>query len=226
MKLGIMTGLDREVRCLPDKDANIAIACSGANPERAEALAHDLVANGCGALLSFGIAGALAPELGVGDIIVSTEVIDPTGSPYTAAENWCHRVVDGLPKAQSVVKQGPICGSDTAIVSQMEKSRLHKKTGALCVDMESHRLAKVASAASLPFLAIRVISDDASRTLPSSAIDVIDENGRPILKRVLLGVLQNPGQIPALITLSRDMEVAIGQLRRVSSLISPLFRFA
>lgn len=226
VKLGILTGLAREVNCLSTTQQNVLIVCSGADPERAEAKSRTLVAEGCGALLSFGIAGALSPELRVGDIVLSSGVTDHSEQAYPSAENWRLRVLDGIPKGPDRTKQGLVYGADAAISSAAEKTELFMKTGALCVDMESHRLAKVAAETSIPFLAIRVISDDANRAIPSSALGVIGEDGRPLISRVLYGLMRNPGQLPTLISLSRDMETALSQLRRLSSLVGPLFRLA
>jgi len=226
MKLGILTGLAREVSCLSENQQNVLIACSGADPWRAETEARALVDGGCGALLSFGIAGALSPDLRVGDIVVSSGVVNGNKATYSSAENWRLRVLDALPKAQERTREGLIYGADTAISSPAGKSQLYAHTGALCVDMESHRLAMVAAETSIPFLAIRVISDDARRALPSSALGVIGKDGRPVITRVLRGLVRHPGQLPSLIALSRDMETALSQLRRVSGLIGPRFRFA
>jgi adenosylhomocysteine nucleosidase len=91
------------------------------------------------------------------------------------------------------------------------------------VDMETHRMALVAQQAAIPFLAIRVISDDATRTIPSAALGVIGENGKPQIGRVLKGLLRHPNQIPALMALSKDMELALATLRRVPGILGPLF---
>lgn len=226
MKLGILTGLAREVECLPQNEPNLIITCSGASPDRAEALSRSLVNEGCGALLSFGVAGALSPDLSVGDIIIGLGTIDKNGNRLESAENWKSRVYDGLPKSKGAVKEGWIYGSDLEIDTRQMKAKLFQQTGALCVDMESHRLAQIATANSIPFLAIRVISDDADRALPSSVIGVIGENGKPIISQLIKGLVRTPNQIPQLIALSKNMEIAISELRRVSSLIGPFFRFA
>ncbi len=225
MKMGILTGLAREVSCLPPQSANMIIKCAGASPERAELLTRELVADGCGALLSFGVAGALSPELSVGDVVLATGVIDASGNEIPTAESWCKRVSAVLSEHEEIVWQGLIYGSDDAIGLPSGKADCHQKTGALCVDMETHRMARVAAEAQTPFLAIRVISDDSTRVVPSAALGVIGADGKPHIGRVLNGLLRHPGQIPALIHLAKDMEVAVSQLRRVSRLTGPLFRF-
>jgi adenosylhomocysteine nucleosidase len=226
MKLGVVTGLAREVSCLPHNQPDLMIVCAGASPARAEVLSGQLIDQGCRALLSFGIAGALSPDLQVGDIIVSTAAIDVTGMTLPSAENWRLRVCDGLPKADGRVRQGLVYGSETEVSSAQEKSGIFRETGALCVDMETHRMARVAAARAVPFLAIRVISDDADRSIPSAARGVIGADGKPQLLRVIGRLLRDPRQVRPLIALSGNMETAIAQLRRVPGLVGPLFRFA
>ena len=225
MRLGVLTGLAREADCLPGQTSDMIIACAGASPERAERLSLDLVEQGCRALLSFGIAGALDPSLKVGDIVVASGVIGATNDVRATSDSWRNGVISILSDQVRSVSEGLIYGSDTAIASAREKSEIHQKTGALCVDMETHRLARVALETSTPFLVIRVISDDANQTIPTAALGVIGIDGKPQIGRVLSRVLRSPWQIPALIQLSKDMETAIVQLRRVPALLGPLFRF-
>ena len=226
MTLGVLTGLAREVECLPNPPSGMLIACAGAMPERAESLSRRLIDQGCGALLSFGIAGALDPDIQVGDTVVSAGVVNAQGDVLRADEIWLQRVMGLLDQEISPVHKGLIYGSDTAIATPQLKSDIYAKSKALCVDMETHRMAVVAQEASIPFLAVRVISDDASRAIPSAALGVIGENGKPQIGRVLKGLLRYPNQIPALIALSKDMELALATLRRVPGILGPLLAAA
>lgn len=226
MKLGVLTGLAREVDCLPRNHDQLIVSCSGSNPERAEILARQMVEQGCGALLSFGVAGALSPNLCVGDTVVSEGVVDSAGVRFPVAQNWRTRVIEGLPRANQQIKSGWIFGSDEIVSRADGKARLYASTQALCVDMETHRMARIAEANRIPFLAIRVISDDARDDLPSVALGVIGENGEPKILKVISRLARKPHQLPKLLKLSRDMETAVSELRRVTGLIGPLFRFA
>lgn len=226
MKVGVVTGLAREVDCVEFKQENLHISCAGASPEKAEKCAEQLVSQGCNALVSFGIAGALSPDLKVGGIVVSTAVLTPDDQKLPAAGNWQQKLMDILPRSSGSTHNGLVLGFDTPVVTAHSKEILFRKSGALCVDMESHRVAIVAKKYGLPYIVIRVISDDASRTLPSAALGVIGENGKPVFSKVIRNVLRHPGQIPDLLKLSKDLEVALEQLRRVSSLSGPLFSFA
>ena len=66
---GIVCGMVSEARALGRwaDDPRIAIAVSGARPGRAEA--RRLVAEGCRALISWGVAGGLDPALVPGEVV-------------------------------------------------------------------------------------------------------------------------------------------------------------
>ena len=222
MKLGVLTGLAREVNCLPKPSTGMMIACTGAMPNQAEHLSKGFIDQGCGALMSFGISGALCPDLQVGDTVVSTGAINAKGDVFFADGSWLQRVIALLDQKLSPVHKGLIYGSDEIISTPQLKSEIYASSKAICVDMETHRMALVAVRASIPFLAIRVISDDTSSTIPSIALGVIGGNGKPLIGRVIRGLLRHPNQIPALIALSRDMETSLATLRRVPGILGPL----
>jgi len=73
----IVTGIAAEARLarrLTDR-----VACSGGDPDRAAEQAAALVAQGAELLVSFGIAGGLAPELVPGTLVLATEIRTATG---------------------------------------------------------------------------------------------------------------------------------------------------
>ncbi|KGM29986.1 hypothetical protein P409_35775, partial [Inquilinus limosus MP06] len=70
--LGILTGLAREAEIA--RRVSPLVACSASDPARAERLARDLAGQGATALLSFGIAGGLAPDLPTGALVIGTAV--------------------------------------------------------------------------------------------------------------------------------------------------------
>jgi adenosylhomocysteine nucleosidase len=222
MKLGVLTGLAREVKCLPKPSTKMLISCAGAMPNQAEHLSKRFIDQGCGALLSFGIAGALGPDVQVGDTVVSTGAINAKGEVFFADVSWLHRVIVLLDQNLSPIHKGLIYGSDKIISTPQLKSEIYASSKAICVDMETHRMALIASRASIPFLAIRVISDDTSSTIPSAALGVIGKNGKPLIGRVIRGILQHPNQALALMALYRDMETALKTLRRVPGILGPL----
>src|SRR3546814_12092753 len=90
-RAGVVTGLASEVivaSALVGQDAlSVRVVCAGASGMRAAALARELVEEGVKALLSFGIAGALVPDLDCGALIVAETVRGSDGRdpPFTGA---------------------------------------------------------------------------------------------------------------------------------------------
>ena len=84
--IGVITGLRAEARCLSGLD--LAVACSGARPGRARAEAARLLAEGAFGLVSFGLAGGLAPELRPGDLVLAEAVVLPDGRRLMTDAAW------------------------------------------------------------------------------------------------------------------------------------------
>lgn len=171
-------------------DPRLAIAVSGARPDRAEAEARRLMAEGCTSLVSWGIAGALDPALAAGMLLIGGSVRDGGETRPLAGD-------------------GPrLLGSELPVISAGEKARLYRETGAVAVDMETHRLARTG----LPVHAIRAIADPADRALPPLVGDALDAEGRPRIGRVIAGLVRRPGDLPALLRLRRDTAAALRAL--------------
>ena len=98
-----------------------------------------------GRLVSFGIAGALAPDLAVGTLIDATRVVDETGTTL-----W-----EGPPLGVSPAQTGTILGASRIVDDPAERAALHRASGADAVDMESGPLARSGRLAGC----IRAISD-------------------------------------------------------------------
>jgi len=225
MKIGVVTGLHRETQCLPVGDDGLMVRCAGAKPAQAEVCATELLADGCGALISFGIAGGLSPDIGEGVVVIADKVVLPDGTTVSTADNWRERLLGVLPKNGGVVT-GAIAGSEILIGTPDGKAQLHEITKALAVDMESQRIAVVAAKAQVPLMVIRAISDSSTRGIPDIAIGAINEDGTPRYGRVIGRLLKQPTELPKLLRLSRDTENALASLRSVALAAGPLFRFA
>src|SRR3989449_5839288 len=85
-----------------------------------------------GRLVSFGIAGALAPDLPVGTVIDATRVVDESGAVL-----W-----EGAPLGASSARTGTILGASRIVDDPAERARLHAQTGADAGDLESGALAR------------------------------------------------------------------------------------
>jgi hopanoid-associated phosphorylase len=171
-------------------------------------------------IISIGIAGALAPNLCVGDCIIASEVVAP-GERVTADEPWTAALHDRIAGA----RLGLLAGANRIAATPEAKAALHRETGALAVDMESHIAARVARDHGLAFTALRVISDDAGTVLPPAALVAMKPNGGLAIGKVLQSLLMHPQQIPQLLRTARDSEAAFAGLLRRRGLAGALFAF-
>jgi adenosylhomocysteine nucleosidase len=160
-------------------------------------------------LVSFGIAGALAPQLMPGDVVVSAEVV-AADQRWRGQEDFCRRIA-GLAYRLGAV-EGPVLGARTILSTEVEKRQAWKQTGAIAVDLESDVVARIAARAGIPFLVVRAIADAAYRELPPAALIPLSEEGRPKLKSVFASVLRYPRQITPLIGLACETRKALAAL--------------
>ncbi|WP_296612930.1 phosphorylase [Sphingomonas sp.] len=196
MTLLIACGLKREARIFDRADRDVSVVIGGGI---AETLDHDLDAKAellPGIILSCGIAGALAPALKPGDVVIDGNVI----------------VVERLGQALPHAHRGGIVGNDAITATAEEKRTLHERTGAIAVDMESHVAARVAVRKGLPFAALRVISDRADDDLPPAALVGMRPDGGMALGAVLASLARNPRQLSALIRTGRQADQAFRSL--------------
>jgi adenosylhomocysteine nucleosidase len=166
------------------------------------------IARGASGIISFGIAGGLAPDLAAGDWVVASGV--RSGKNVIATDRaWAQRLVEILPNAI----HAHVVGADSVIASPLEKFQLYDETGAAAVDMESHIAAEIAAEHRIPFVACRVIIDAAHRVLPPAATLGLRLDGTPDVSAVIRSVWQNPHQLPDLIRVAFDHHTARQALR-------------
>ena len=141
------------------RGARTPVICTGMGRRRSLRSARRL---GDAAVLVAGVAGGLAPGVGIGDLVVASEVRAPDGSarPCPSAP----LLVENLRRLGLSVHCGPIV-SWPRLVDRAQRQRL-AATGALAVDMESAWLAS----GPRPFAVVRAISDTAAAPLVSPAI--------------------------------------------------------
>jgi adenosylhomocysteine nucleosidase len=220
-RIGVITGLRAEARCLEGLD--VLVACSGARPERARAEAARLIAEGVTALVSFGLAGGLAPTLAAGDLVLAAAVALPGGWQVVTDAAWRGRLgklLGGMRRCE-----GTLAGSDRLVASPAVKAALHVSRGAGAVDMESHAVAAAAAAAGLPLLVIRAIADPCDRALPPVARKALGPQGELRPPALLGALLRRPQDLAALLRLGRDSARGFATLRRVAALAAPDLAF-
>ena len=103
-----------------------------------------------GRLVSFGLAGSLG-ELGVGDVLDATRVVDESGTTL-----W-----EGPGLGVRGARRGVVLGGDVLVHDPADRARLREATGADAVDMESGVLARSGRLAGV----VRAVSDDADSVI-------------------------------------------------------------
>jgi hopanoid-associated phosphorylase len=215
--IGVICGLQREARCLQGVAAgpHLQIICSGADSGRAREAADRLASRGCRGLVSFGLAGGLAPDLKPGTLIAADAVVGADGRRRPVDAAWLGGFKNALPDDLDVIG-GLLAGVDGPLITPAAKSDLAGSSGAVAADMESHAVAAAAAAADIPFLVVRAIADPAARAVPEWVMGGVDRQGRVRLGVMIAGVLIRPWSIPELIGLASDSSKAYAALSRVA----------
>ncbi|HVH77347.1 MAG TPA: hypothetical protein VM755_20715 [Stellaceae bacterium] len=202
------SGLASEARIA--RKAGFSVVVGAGDRQRTAALV-DSALEGASCLVSFGIAGALAPQLRPGDVVLSGEVIAPDGR-WRSEEGLCRRL--GALACEIGAVEGPVYGAPSILALPRQKERAWSETGALAVDLESDVVARAARQAGIPFLVLRSIADTVYRELPSAALLPLAADGTPEVLRVLADVIRRPRQIAALVGLAREARTALSALVR------------
>jgi len=215
--LGIVVALQREAKSLTKKSIplrtpvkiaeQVILVVSGMGSEQACAAAQQLVQQGATALLSWGTAAALDPDLRSGTLLIPDSIIDSDGHSYPTDIQWKARLVTELSNSLHLAN-GSLITSFRIITTPQDKHQLFKRHHCQALDMESAALAAAAQTANLPFMAIRAIVDTADMVLPNSVINALDKDGKPDMVKLISSLLFQPQDWRALIHLSRSFNSA------------------
>jgi adenosylhomocysteine nucleosidase len=150
------------------------LVATGIGPGAANTVASTVLNRQKAALaVSTGLAGALAPEAAVGDVVLATSVMSGTfdGGWQGSGALACDDTLLRGPRVASTsigvaVKSGAIVSLSTVLCHAADKQHLGRVTGAIAVDMESVAIGIVAKRHAVPFTVVRAISDVAGENLP------------------------------------------------------------
>ncbi|HTR02573.1 MAG TPA: hypothetical protein VMN82_05200 [Thermoanaerobaculia bacterium] len=151
-------------------------------------------------LVGAGVAGALSPDLAVGEILVSRRVLDAAGDapPPDAA-------LAGRAAAMPGTREAAFFTSDRMLVAASEKTalaaRLNEEPAA--VDMESAAWARAAAARGIPYVVVRAVHDTATEDLPDYLARCFDAERGISRARVIFSALGRPGSVPRLLAMRR-----------------------
>jgi adenosylhomocysteine nucleosidase len=185
--------------------AGFSVVVGAGDRSRTTALVENAVAR-ANCLISLGTAGALAPELRAGEVIISTNVV-ATDRRWWAEKRFRDRIADFARGIGAL--EGPVLGAQAILATAAQKSRAWSETRAVAVDLESDIVARIATSAGIPFVVLRSIADAAYRELPPAALIPLSEDGTPRLAGVVSSVLRQPGQLASLVRLAREAHTAL-----------------
>ena len=150
-------------------------------------------------LISAGFAGALDPELQIGDLLLSENFSSPEHlhSPHLdCAENGLFFV-------------GKLATVPRVVASKSERERWAVESGAVAVDMETEFIAAACEVHRVPILSLRVMSDTASEPLPAPPEVLFDlERQRTNFARLALYLVTHPGALKRLAVFRRRVALA------------------
>jgi adenosylhomocysteine nucleosidase len=202
--LVVVTGLRSEAKIL--RGLGVACISVGGKARSAPGKIESAVTQGATGLVSFGIAGALHPDLRTGDVVVAQTVVDETGANAPAHSEWVRTIAQSAQGRDGEGRRtviGAILGLDSLVSSPQDKAAAFARSEAWAIDMESHHVARAAATHNLPFVAIRAISDRADETLPAGLADFVDGEGRTKMSAVLAALIFGRVKLGELIATGR-----------------------
>jgi hopanoid-associated phosphorylase len=223
----VVTGLKREARIAAGPGV-VTLAGGGAG-DLAARIEGAIEKHWPEAVVSFGLAGALAPGLEPGELVVGEAVI--VGDEAFACDvEWRARLLVALklresgaawPEGKARATQGEVLGVEAMITTAAKKAALRDQTGAAIVDMESAAAVRAAAAHGLPFAVIRAVSDSADQNLPPAVLNGMKPDGGMDLVGVLASLARDPRQLPALIRTGAEAERGFKALDHARRLLGP-----
>jgi adenosylhomocysteine nucleosidase len=178
-------------------DGNLVLVCGGVGAGHARRATEAIIGlYEPGLIVSAGFAGALVPELKVGDLLLPRWVIDAKdGSRHdTGSERGV------------LLSVGEVVGAH-------QKPKLAEAYGAQAVDMEAAAVARGAEAHGIRFCAVKVISDRLDSAMPPVG-RFIDQAGRFQTARFAAYAALRPWLWRAVVQLGRNRSTASRVLRK------------
>jgi adenosylhomocysteine nucleosidase len=215
MLIGVIGAIEEEIRPLVEAMANprkskwgkrslyegllgdtevVVTACGVGKVKAAACTQHLIDRFSPEAVICTGVAGAVNPRIGIGDIVISKRALQhdfDLGDPdllRKLRKRWLkadRRLLELAVEAgktlgfEDRIHVGSVLTGDQAIASEEKRQWLRETFGGDCVDMESAAVAQVCQFNRIPFLVVRAISDLAvedsvdefKRSLVTSAAD-------------------------------------------------------
>lgn len=201
---------------------NIVLVRSGVGKQRAADSALQVIDRfQPKVLISTGYAGAVQPELNVGDLVIADSIVeegDNGDNTFSPDPDWLKRACE-VPCPEGTQKIiGGLLTVNAVIHDSAAKKQLGKSYDVQAVEMETSAIARVAVEKGLPLLSIRVISDSMDQELLDSS-SFLGSDGEISTLKAGWYVLTHPGSIKNALSLRTQTQIAT---RVLTSFVSDL----
>ena len=203
-----MTGLAVEARIAAGPGVR-TVTCGGRAHVLQAALERE-IARGARGVISFGIAGGLAPDVAAGRWIVARAVV-ASDARWACDTQWTRALERRLPG----VLLCDVAGVDEPLIDAADKRAIFMERASAIVDTESHVAARIAAAHGLPFPGFfawwPTRRGEAFRLLAATALE---SDGTVDRGAVMRALVRSPGQLPRLMRTTIDAAIALAALSR------------
>ena len=208
----VATGFDREAATI--RQSGVFVVAGGGDPAGLRTRLERAAAGAAG-IMSFGMCGALADGLAIGDWVVGDRLAGAVDAVCDA--DWAAALLAKLPAA----RLGNVFADGRMIDTVAEKLALGERHAALAVDMESHIAAAIALERVLPFAILRCVSDGARHLLPHAITVSMRADGGVDARAMLRSLAARPGQAADVARTSAGFVRAMRGLQRGAALAGP-----
>jgi adenosylhomocysteine nucleosidase len=158
------------------------------------------------ALVSFGFAGGLSPQLTKGSLVIGTGVVceDPPRILAVANRDLVDQFQAASEAARLSVHRGILVTTRHLVADVSSKAVLRGRSGACAVDMETAGIVEAACEAGLPWVAVRAIVDSAEDHLPAACLTMLRDDGQVATGRLMRTVCWSPRLLGHLLRLAGD----------------------
>ena len=208
----VATGFNREVATI--RQSGVVVVAGGGDPVGLRSRIERAAAGAAG-IMSYGMCGALADGLVIGDWVIGERLSGAVDAVCDPA--WAAALAAKLPGA----RLGGYFADGRMIDTVAKKLALGERHSAIAVDMESHVAAAVAAERGLPFAILRCVSDGARHLLPHAITVSMRPDGGVDAKAMLRSLASRPGQAADVAKTSAGFIRAIRELKRGAMAVGP-----
>ncbi len=167
------------------------------------------------AVVSYGLAGALSPDLRAGDVAVcERSCLEGAETPAEAAVSSDPGLVSlALSVGEVAPRRAGALTVQRVVAGPGEKLHLRESSGLDLVEMEGYWVGEAAGGRDIPFLAVRALFDEAGHALPQIA-GIVSASGHTSNLRIVPHLIRHPGHVASLPRMARSRRLAISVLVR------------